>query len=58
MESNCVCAWCGAALGWKAGLAPGDISHGICPDCSVRVLADLTRPDARAAATGREGEGG
>lgn len=31
-----VCAWCRADLGEVEGLAPGQISHGICPACRAR----------------------
>jgi len=35
-----VCAWCQAALGPAPDLAPGLISHGICPQCEVQFLED------------------
>ena len=45
-----ICAWCGKPLRWKAWadndpLSPdGQTSHGICPDCTARVLQELVAP--------------
>jgi hypothetical protein len=38
-----VCAWCQRRIRWvrKVRSVPGEISHGICPPCAVRVLAQL-----------------
>ncbi len=32
--NNVVCSFCGKALGHKAGLASGQTSHGMCPECA------------------------
>jgi hypothetical protein len=36
-----VCAWCQRRIRWgrKERAVPGEISHGICPPCAVRVLS-------------------
>ena len=39
---NVICAWCGAALGYKPDLPPGTVSHGICQPCVQVQLATLT----------------
>jgi hypothetical protein len=42
-----VCAWCQRPMGWERcdESAHGQVSHGICDDCSVRMFAVLqTRP--------------
>ena len=38
-----VCAWCQRRIRWvrKERSVPGEISHGICPPCVVRVLSQL-----------------
>ena len=31
--SNRICAWCKVVMGYKAGLKPGDLTHGMCNHC-------------------------
>lgn len=41
-ELKKVCAWCGKHL---VGPADGVVSHGICPECSERVLREWREGD-------------
>ena len=34
------CAWCGRDLGVKHGYGASGVSHGMCPGCASRFLAD------------------
>jgi hypothetical protein len=36
-----VCAWCSKFLGLVPPLDADIITHGMCPDCQAKVLADL-----------------
>ena len=46
---NVICAWCLKDMGSKeclnAGLADGEepVSHGFCPECKVKVMAEIER---------------
>ena len=37
-----ICSWCGGGdMGPAPGIAPGCITHGICPECKVKVLDEV-----------------
>ena len=31
-----ICAWCNKHLAWSRCHKPNQISHGICPECSIK----------------------
>lgn len=37
-EIKIICAWCKKPLGEKPPLNKDDISHGICPQCSAKLV--------------------
>jgi len=38
---NIVCAWCGQVLGHKSKIALGQVSHGICEECTKKINQEL-----------------
>ena len=36
-----ICAWCGKDMGEKDGQGVSGVSHGMCPDCYSKAMADL-----------------
>ena len=40
-----VCAWCGKYMGEKEGGDEGEISHGVCEECSGKFLKELDEED-------------
>jgi hypothetical protein len=45
------CAWCGRDMGVRPGQGVSGVSHGLCPDCSARLMEDYRRQLARQRAT-------
>ena len=47
MQMKVICAWCLKDMGTKeclnSGLAEGEepVSHGLCPECKVKVMAEI-----------------
>ena len=39
-----VCGWCKGDLGSRPGIEAGQVSHGICPECSESVIARAMLP--------------
>ncbi len=36
-----ICAWCRRDMGTKPGGKPQDVSHSCCPECVVKLNADV-----------------
>ena len=53
MEMKVICAWCLKDMGTKeclnTSLAEGEetVSHGLCPECKVKVMAEIERAFAQ-----------
>lgn len=41
-----VCGWCKRWMGTKRGLPTGAVSHGVCPACEARLMADFAEVES------------
>ena len=46
-DGKAICAWCGKDLGNREWLKDGDITHGMCKDCHVKVRNDILKSKSK-----------